>query len=56
MKENQAVTTSQNTFWAKSVKEFHQTENEIPLILHGSINQKWAVSLLWNAMTLLIVQ
>ena len=35
---------------------FHQIENEIPLILHVSINQIWAVALSCNVMFLLIVK
>ena len=35
---------------------FHQIENEIPLILHLSINQIWAVALSCNVMFLLIVK
>ena len=33
------------------IKKFRQISNEVPLVLHGSINQIWTVScLLWNFM------
>ena len=38
------------------VKEFHQFVDEIPLILHGSINQIKKVALLYNAISLVIVK
>ena len=59
MKESQAVTTTVKIYFKQkieSVKELHQIGNEIPLILHGSINQIWTVGLLCNAMSLLIVK
>ena len=46
VKESQAIgsariyQTSNNTTY---IKKFHQIKNEIPLILHGSINQIWTV-------------
>ena len=43
MKENQSVTTTVKTYFVRkiqSIKEFHQIGNEIPLILHGSINER----------------
>ena len=53
MKESQAVTTTVNIYFERKIqfhqigkKEFHQIGNEIPLILHGSINQIWTVALL----------
>ena len=42
MKQSQAVTTIVKKHFERkiqSVKEFQQIGNEIPLILHGSINQ-----------------
>ena len=39
----------------QNVKEFHQIENEIPLILHFSVNQIWVLALSCNVMFLLIV-
>ena len=37
------------------VKKFRQIRNEIPLVLHGSINQIWTIScLLYNFMLPLI--
>ena len=59
MKESQAVTTTVKIYFERkiqSVKEFHQIGNEIPLILHGSINQIWTVSLLCNVMSLLLLK
>ena len=59
MKESQAVTTTVKIYFERkiqSVKEFHQFGNEIPLILHGPINQIWTVALLCNVMSLLIVK
>ena len=59
MKESQAVTTTAEIYFEQkiqSVKEFHPTGNEIPLILHGSINKIWTVALLCNVMSLLIVK
>ena len=61
MKESQAVTTTVKIYFERkiqSVKEFHQIGNEIPLVLHGSINQIWTVALLCNVivMSLLIVK
>ena len=59
MKESQAVTTTVKIYFKQkiqSVKELHQIGNEIPLILHGSINQIWTVALLCNVMSLLIVK
>ena len=39
------------------VKKFHQIRNEIPLILHGSVNQMWTVcALLCNLMPPLILK
>ena len=58
MKESQAVTTTVKIYFEQkmqSVKEFQQIRNEISLILHGSINQIWAVTLLSNVMSPLIV-
>ena len=58
MKESQAVTTTVKTYFERkiqNVKEFHQIGNEIPLILHGSLNEIWTVALLCNVMSLLIV-
>ena len=49
MKESQAVTTTVKIYFEQkiqSAKEFDQIGNEIPLILHGSINQIWTVALL----------
>ena len=40
----------------QNVNEFHQIENELPLILHVSMNQIWAVALLCNVTFLLIVK
>ena len=48
MKESQAVTTTVKIYFDRkiqSVTEFHQIGNEIPLILNGSINQVWTVTL-----------
>ena len=59
MKESQAVTTTIKIYFERKirgVKEFHQIGNEISLILHGSINQIWTVSLLENVMSLLTVK
>ena len=59
MKESQAVTTTVKIYFdwkIQSVKEFNQIGNEIPLILHGSINQIWTVTFLCNIMSLLIVK
>ena len=59
MKEKQAVFTTVKIFFEgkiQIVKEFHQFGNEIPLILHGSINQIWRAALLCNVMSLLIVK
>ena len=59
MKESQAVTTTVKIYFGQkiqSVKEFHQFGNEIPLILHGSINPMCRVALLYNVMSLLIVK
>ena len=59
MKESQAVTTTVEIYFERkiqNVKEFHQIGNEIPLILHGLINQIWTVALLCNVMSLLIVK
>ena len=59
MKESQAVTTTVKIYFEQkiqSVKEFHHIGNEIPLILHGSINQIWTVVLLCNVISLLIVK
>ena len=59
MKESQAVTTTAKIFFEwkmQSVKEFCQIGNEISLILHGSKNQTWTVSPLWNTMSLLVVK
>ena len=39
------------------VKKFRQIRNEIPLTLHGSINQMWTVcALLCNTMSPLIIK
>ena len=49
MKESQVVTTTVKIYIERkiqSVKEFHQIGNDIPLILHGSINQIWTVALI----------
>ena len=57
MKESQAVTTTVKIYFERkiqSVKEFDQIGNEIPLIIHGSINQIW--TLLCNVISLLIVK
>ena len=54
MKKCQAVTTSVKIYLERkmqNVKEFHQIENEIPLILHISINQRWLVVLSCNAVS-----
>ena len=59
MKESQTVTTTVEIYFEQkiqSAKEFDQIGNEIPLILHGSINQIWTVALLCNVMSLLIVK
>ena len=59
MKKCQAVTTTVKIYLERkmqNVKEFHQIENEIPLILHVSINQRWLVVLSRNVMFLLIVE
>ena len=59
VKESQAVTTAVKIYFEpkiQCVKEFSQIGNEIPLILHGSINQIWTVALSCNAMSLLIVK
>ena len=59
MKKCQAVTTTVKIYFEQkiqNVKMFHQIENEIPLILHVSINQIWAVALSCNVMFLLIVK
>ena len=58
MKEGQAVTITVKIYFERKiqrVKEFHQFGNEIPLILHGSINEIWTVALLY-VMSLLIVR
>ena len=59
MKESQTVTNTVEIYFERkiqNVKEFHQIENEIPLILHGSMNQIWTVALLYNVMSILIVK
>ena len=51
MKESQTVTNTVEIYFERkiqNVKEFHQIGNEIPLILHGSMNQIWIVALLYN--------
>ena len=58
MKESQAVITTVKIYFEqkiRSVKEFHQFGNEIPLILHGSINQIWRVALFCNVVSPFIV-
>ena len=58
MKKCQTVTTTvkiKNEQKIQNVKEFHQIENEIPLILHFSVNQIWVLALSCNVMFLLIV-
>ena len=59
MKESQAVTTTVKIYFVQKIKiqkSFTSFENEIPLILHGSINEIWTVDLLCNIMSLLIVK
>ena len=59
VKKCQVVTTTVKIYFERklqTVKEFHQIENEIPLILHVSINQIWSVALPCNVMFLLIVK
>ena len=56
VKESQAVITTGKIYFERkmqSVKEFHQIGNEIPLILHDSINQIWTVTFL---LSLLIIK
>ena len=57
MKQNEAVTTAVKIERKiLSVKEFYQIGNEIPLILHVSMNQLWTVALSYNVIALLIVK
>ena len=47
MKESQAAATPVEIYFERkrqNVKEFHQIGNEIPLILHSSVNQIWTVT------------
>ena len=58
MKESQAVTTTIKIYIERkiqSVKEFLHIGNEIPLILHGSINQIWTVAFLCNVIVSLLI-
>ena len=57
--KSQAVTITVKIYFdrkTQSVKEFYQIGKEIPLILHGSVNQIWIVALLRNVVSLLIVK
>ena len=58
MKESQAVTTTIKIYIERkmqSVKEFLHIGNEIPLILHGSVNQIWTVAFLCNVIKSLLL-
>ena len=59
MKESQTVTTTVKIYFErkiKIVKDLDQIGNEIPLIIHCSINQIWTVTFLCNVMSLLIAK
>ena len=59
MKKCQTVSTTVKIYFEQkiqNVKEFHQIENEIPLILHVSVNLIWAVALSCNSKFLFIVK